>query len=130
PRLLGTHWLIAGATGAGKGSVLWALIRALAGGIRRGLVQLWVIDPKGGMELAFGEKLFTHFVYGTPGAHDGQVVPLRAVGSRRRRSEDEPERRHPLADIVDLLERAVAEMYRRQAQLRGVSRLLTPSTDQ
>ena len=30
--LLATHVLIGGATGSGKGSVLWSLVRALAGG--------------------------------------------------------------------------------------------------
>jgi S-DNA-T family DNA segregation ATPase FtsK/SpoIIIE len=33
-RLLGTHLLIAGATGAGKGSVLWSLIRAMLPAMR------------------------------------------------------------------------------------------------
>jgi DNA segregation ATPase FtsK/SpoIIIE, S-DNA-T family len=62
-RLEQSHVLIAGATGAGKGSVIWGLIRALAGGIRSGLVQVWAIDPKGGMELAMGRRLFTCFEY-------------------------------------------------------------------
>jgi S-DNA-T family DNA segregation ATPase FtsK/SpoIIIE len=52
-RLLGTHLLVAGATGAGKGSVLWSLIRAMLPAIRAGLVQVWGIDPKR-MELASG----------------------------------------------------------------------------
>jgi S-DNA-T family DNA segregation ATPase FtsK/SpoIIIE len=57
----GTHVLVAGATGAGKGSVLWSTVRALAPYVAAGLVQLWVADPKGGMELAFGEPMFTRF---------------------------------------------------------------------
>jgi S-DNA-T family DNA segregation ATPase FtsK/SpoIIIE len=47
-RLRGSHTLIAGATGAGKGSVLWSLIQGLGPAIRDGLVKLWVLDPKGG----------------------------------------------------------------------------------
>ena len=39
-RLLGSHVLIAGATGAGKGSVLWSLIRALLPGICGGWVRI------------------------------------------------------------------------------------------
>ena len=38
-RLRGSHTLVAGATGAGKGSVLWSLIRALGAGVRDGLVS-------------------------------------------------------------------------------------------
>ena len=49
--VLGHHVLVAGATGAGKGSVLWSLIAGLAPAVRTGQVRLCVIDPKGGMEL-------------------------------------------------------------------------------
>jgi S-DNA-T family DNA segregation ATPase FtsK/SpoIIIE len=59
-RLLGTHVLIAGATGAGKGSVLWSVIRALLPAMRAGLVQVWGIDPKR-MELAFGRTVFARY---------------------------------------------------------------------
>jgi len=65
-RLLGTHLLVVGATSSGKGSVIWSLIASLAPGIRDGLVQIWAIDPKGGMELASGAGLFFRFVYGDP----------------------------------------------------------------
>lgn len=41
-----THTLIVGATGAGKGSVLWAIIRALLAARRNRLVEFWAIDPK------------------------------------------------------------------------------------
>ena len=54
-RLLGAHLLAVGVTGSGKGSVLWSVLAALAPGIRDGLVQVWAIDPKGGMELASGQ---------------------------------------------------------------------------
>lgn len=59
--LRGSHVLIAGATGAGKGSVIWSIIRALAPSIRGGVAEVWACDPKGGMELAFGEPLFARF---------------------------------------------------------------------
>ncbi len=65
-RLLGMHVLIAGATGAGKGSVLWSLIRALGPALRDGWVQLWAVDPKGGMELSPGAGLFARFAYADP----------------------------------------------------------------
>jgi DNA segregation ATPase FtsK/SpoIIIE, S-DNA-T family len=96
-RLEQSHVLIAGATGAGKGSVIWSLVRALAGGIRSGLVQVWAIDPKGGMELAMGERLFTSFEY------------------------TEPER------MADLLDAAIVVMKDRQERLHGKVRQHTPT---
>jgi S-DNA-T family DNA segregation ATPase FtsK/SpoIIIE len=102
-RLLGTHLLIVGATGSGKGSVLWALLAALGPAIRDGSCQVWAIDPKGGMELGPGAGLFTRFSYGDPdrGSHED--------------------------DFADLLEDAVTVMRRRQSALRGNSRLHTPT---
>ncbi len=95
-RLRGSHTLIAGATGAGKGSVLWSLIRALGPAVRDGLAELWVLDPKGGMELAPGRPLFARFAYDTP------------------------------ADMAAVLEDAVTVMQARAARLRGTTRLHEP----
>jgi S-DNA-T family DNA segregation ATPase FtsK/SpoIIIE len=66
----GTHVLVAGATGAGKGSVLWSTIRGLGPAVRAGLVELWVCDPKGGMELAFGAPMFSRFAVDLPSIAD------------------------------------------------------------
>ncbi|NYF97888.1 FtsK/SpoIIIE domain-containing protein [Janibacter cremeus] len=60
-RLSGTHALIAGATGSGKGSVLWSLMAGLAPALRDGWAQVWAIDPKGGMELGLGRGCFARF---------------------------------------------------------------------
>ncbi len=60
-RVEGTHALIAGATGAGKGSVLWSLMQGLSPAIAEGWVQVWAIDPKGGMELGLGRGAFARF---------------------------------------------------------------------
>lgn len=57
-RLAGTHVLIAGVTGAGKGSVVWSLLRAIGPSIAAGTVQVWAVDGKAGMELAPGRPLF------------------------------------------------------------------------
>jgi len=59
-RLLGSHVLVAGATGAGKGSIIWSLIRALLPGIVGGWVRVWACDPKR-MELSFGRDLFARY---------------------------------------------------------------------
>jgi DNA segregation ATPase FtsK/SpoIIIE, S-DNA-T family len=103
-RLLGAHLLVVGATGSGKGSVIWSLVAALAPGIRDGLVQVWAVDPKGGMELAPGRALFTRFVYGDAG--ESTFYEL---------------------DFAHVLEDAVFVMRRRQATLRGHTRLHTPT---
>jgi S-DNA-T family DNA segregation ATPase FtsK/SpoIIIE len=59
-RLLGSHVLIAGATGSGKGSVIWSAVRAMLPAIADGWVRVWAIDPKR-MELSFGRDLFTRY---------------------------------------------------------------------
>lgn len=44
--VLGQHELVAGASGAGKNSLAWSKMRAMAPLIRDGIVRLWVADPK------------------------------------------------------------------------------------
>ncbi|WP_350352824.1 FtsK/SpoIIIE domain-containing protein [Microbacterium sp. A8/3-1] len=64
-RIAGRHLLVAGATGAGKGSVVWSILTGLAPAVQTGLVRLWVIDPKGGMEFGSATALFDRFVHTT-----------------------------------------------------------------
>ncbi len=56
----GSHTLIGGATGAGKGSLMWAPLLSIAPAIRDGLVRVNGIDPKG-MELAYGRDVFHRY---------------------------------------------------------------------
>jgi DNA segregation ATPase FtsK/SpoIIIE, S-DNA-T family len=58
--LAGGHTLTAGATGAGKNSVMWSPIVSIAPAIRDGLVRVSGIDPKG-MELAYGRRIFHRY---------------------------------------------------------------------
>ncbi len=99
-RLHGTHLLIAGATGAGKGSVIWSLIRAMLPLLCDGVVRLLAADPKV-MELAYGRAIFDTC---------GQYAA-------------DPEA------IVAMLEAAVRDMQARAAQLAGKQRDHTPSTE-
>ena len=46
----GAHVLIAGTTGSGKSSLLWAVVAGLSTAIHAGLVRVTWLDPKGGME--------------------------------------------------------------------------------
>jgi DNA segregation ATPase FtsK/SpoIIIE, S-DNA-T family len=106
-QLVGSHVLVVGATGAGKGSVIWSLLLHLAPLIRSGLVTVWAVDPKGGMELAAGRSLFARFAHGDSDVEAGYE-----------------------STFAEVLEDAVAVMRRRQDRLRGVTRLHTPSTDE
>ncbi|GAA1979519.1 hypothetical protein GCM10009799_00820 [Nocardiopsis rhodophaea] len=42
-RVHGTHVLVAGVTGSGKGSVIWSAVRAMLPAIRSGLVRVWAV---------------------------------------------------------------------------------------
>lgn len=109
--LWGTHILIAGATGAGKGSILWSLLRGLAPAINAGWVQVWAIDPKGGMELRPGQQLFSRFEDGTPETMCDLLEDLVAVMDARakrlahrgiRKHQPSPDSPHLLAVIDEL----------------------------
>jgi S-DNA-T family DNA segregation ATPase FtsK/SpoIIIE len=56
---VGPHTLVAGSSGAGKGSVFWSFAFGLAPAVDAGLVRLHGIDLKGGMEVLMGKELFT-----------------------------------------------------------------------
>ncbi|QUD82949.1 hypothetical protein J8M97_25405 [Gordonia polyisoprenivorans] len=83
--ILGSHLLIGGVTGAGKGSVLWSLIGAVAPLSATGEVQLWVADPKGGMEFGAGSALFTRFAYTPEAIADLLAEAATVMADRARR---------------------------------------------
>ena len=109
-RLLGTHVLVVGATGSGKGSVLWSTILQLVPAVCTGLVRIWALDPKGGMELAAGAAVFDRFVHGDT---DTGGLPQTSKGFEEQ--------------FAEVLEDAVVVMRRRQNLLRGKTRLHTPT---
>jgi DNA segregation ATPase FtsK/SpoIIIE, S-DNA-T family len=55
-----SHTLTAGASGAGKNSLMWCPLVSIAPAIRDGLVRVSGIDPKG-MELAYGRGIFHRY---------------------------------------------------------------------
>ncbi|MEV0461426.1 FtsK/SpoIIIE domain-containing protein [Nocardia tengchongensis] len=75
--------LIVGATGSGKGGVVWAILRGLGPAIRAGLVDVWCVDPKGGMEFGPGADLFVRFAYQT--AEDALALLKEAVAVMQER---------------------------------------------
>jgi DNA segregation ATPase FtsK/SpoIIIE, S-DNA-T family len=99
-RVHGTHLLIAGSTGAGKASLLWSIVRAMLPAMAAGLVRVQAADPKL-MELAFGRAIFDR--YGRYAADP--------------------------ADIVVMLEDAVAQMQARAARFAGKHRDHAPTAE-
>ena len=85
-RLRGTHLLIAGATGSGKGSVLWSMVYGLRDLVRQGTVEIWAVDPKGGMELGPGRNLFARFEAGSPEAMCATLEELVILKDQRARA--------------------------------------------
>jgi S-DNA-T family DNA segregation ATPase FtsK/SpoIIIE len=81
------HTMCCGATGAGKGSFVWGLIRQLAPLVKLGIVRIAAFDLKGGMELAMGAPLFARFVHDAEEAADALedlVVEMKAREDRCR----------------------------------------------
>jgi DNA segregation ATPase FtsK/SpoIIIE, S-DNA-T family len=94
-RLLGNQILVVGVQGAGKGSLLWSVVWALAPMIKAGQVRLYGIDPKGGMELGQCPDVFHKVVF-----------------------DNGP-------DAVALLEELAAEVRERAGNYRGIRRRWT-----
>lgn len=74
--ILGSHLLIAGRTGAGKGSYIWSLVLGLAPAAAQGYVKLWGFDPKR-VELAIARDWWDRYAYA-----DSEMVELLEDGVR------------------------------------------------
>jgi DNA segregation ATPase FtsK/SpoIIIE-like protein len=74
--------------------------------VRDGLAQLWVLDPKGGMEFASGAPLFARFAHGRPGEmaavlkDAADVMDARADRLRGVTREHVPTREEPLIVVM------------------------------
>lgn len=69
-RVFERQTLVVGASGSGKGSFLQGAVAQLAPSAAAGTVELWGIDLKGGMELAFCEDLLARHAYTLEAAVD------------------------------------------------------------
>lgn len=131
--LAGGHTLTAGSTGAGKNSVGWSPIVAIAPAIRDGLVRVSGIDPKG-MELAYGRRVFHRYAVSSKDALallDELVAEMEArklafAGSHRLVPIS---REHPLElvefDEIGALIRYVGDRKTREAIVERVALLTT-----
>jgi S-DNA-T family DNA segregation ATPase FtsK/SpoIIIE len=112
-RVHGTHVLIAGATGAGKASLLWSLVRAMLPAMLSGLVRVWAADPKL-MELAYGRAIFDRYgrYAATPEAILGMLedavaqMQARAGVFAGKRREHTPTIEHPFIVIWSMRSRS------------------------
>lgn len=104
-RLIDSHTLVAGITGAGKGSVIWSALLRLVPEVEAGTVRLWGFDPKGGMELGIGRGVFHRFASAPEelvelleAAHDDMQARALALAGWARRFE--PSTKYPLHVLV------------------------------
>ena len=82
---LGPHTLVAGASGSGKASLVWGLLLGLVEPIHSGVVEVWGIDRKGGMELSLGRSLLTRFA---SNAEHSVVLLEEAVDAMQQRARE------------------------------------------
>lgn len=58
-RVAGLHTLAVGCSGAGKGSIFWAIASGLAPAAKSGTARLFAVDLKYGIEVSVGSTLFS-----------------------------------------------------------------------
>jgi len=127
--VLGKHVFVAGASGAGKGSLLWSPLRAIGPMIPAGLVHLTMIDLKGGAETERGRPLFER--YATTMAHAIDVLTDVRDAMKARQEHMRRTRTRKLAvstqrplELVMIDEMAMLTAYGDRADVRDAIRLL------
>ncbi|WP_170219062.1 tyrosine-type recombinase/integrase [Microbacterium lacticum] len=88
---LGPHTLVAGSSGSGKASLVWGLLLGLVQPIHSGLVEVWGIDRKGGMELAMGRDALALLSRLLEGAARAGIIVANPVRLARRPRPERPE---------------------------------------
>lgn len=106
-QIFGRQILTIGQSGSGKGSVLWSVMLGIAPWIRSGVVRLYGIDLKGGVELSQGKELFHDLAFDYDDAIrmlalvseelDSRLTTLREEGLRKWET---PTRENPLILVV------------------------------
>lgn len=127
--LAGKHVLTAGASGAGKGSLIWGPLRAIGPLIRDGLVSVSMIDLKGGAETERGRELFTRYATTMPDAIDLLTEVRDAMKARQELMRTSGVRRLPVEpatplELVMIDEMAMLTAYGERGDVREALRLL------
>lgn len=112
--LLGNHILVAGATGAGKGSFIWNFAKGIAPAVRSGRVRPVGLDPKGGIELGFAAGFWWKIVR-------GEITEETAASEAAQKS---------LEEFAAALDDMVLIMARRLAAMQGKRRLHVPTVEE
>ena len=117
------HTLTAGVTGAGKGSVMWSSVRAIAPYIDSGHLRLHGIDLKGGMELTHAGPLFEHMATTPEQAADLLEAQAKAMTERARKMAGKQRKHEPTetepAHIIVIDELAMITAYITDKTLRA-----------
>ncbi|GAB3055128.1 hypothetical protein GCM10027053_14930 [Intrasporangium mesophilum] len=124
----GRHTLVVGCSGSGKGSIFWGVCGGLAPAVSVGLVRLWGVDLKRGVEVGMGRGLFAE-VATTPAEAVDVLTRLLAVVDERGRRMAGTSRLHtptptePL-HVLAIDELAVLTAYSDSDTRKEASRLL------
>ena len=126
--LTGRHTLVVGCSGSGKGSIFWGVCGGLAPAVRAGLVRLWGVDLKRGVEVGMGRHLFSEVATTPAQALDVLNRLLRVVDERGHRMSGVTRLHQPTpADPLHVLaidELAVLTAYADPEIRKEASRLL------
>ena len=127
--IVGKHVLTAGASGAGKGSLIWAPLRAMGPLIRDGLVRVSMIDLKGGAETDRGRPLFARYATTMADAIDLLTDARDAMKMRQELMRTNGVRRLPVEpatplELVMIDEMAMLTAYGERGDVREALRLL------
>jgi S-DNA-T family DNA segregation ATPase FtsK/SpoIIIE len=126
--VIGRHTLVVGCSGSGKGSIFWGVCGGLAPAVSVGLVRLWGVDLKRGVEVGMGRGLFSE-VATTPAEAVDVLSRLLAVVDERGRRMAGMSRLHtpspmePL-HVLAIDELAVLTAYSDSETRKEASRLL------
>lgn len=127
--VLGKHVLVAGASGAGKGSLLWSPLRAIGPMIAAGSVRVSMIDLKGGAETERGRTLFHRYATTLPDAIALLTEVRDAMKDRQHQMRAAKVRRCTVSqdtplELVQIDEIAMLTAYGDRSEVREALRLL------